>query len=129
MVEQDSSSRKEIPRFKGVDGPTDPTRDPQAEAEAQAINSGDYTQYVRQREYERGEKFRDVASWIAMVTAVLLSGALLAAAMVWFWHLLAPAYLRFLEEEQLSEIQTVLFSGLLAGIAQSYIRNRLNPDV
>ncbi|MCG5538938.1 hypothetical protein [Halorhodospira sp. 9622] len=99
-----------------------------AQWETEALERGDYDEFVRRAEHRRGELFRDTANILARLAAIFIGGALIAAALLWFWHLLAPESWQYLTEDQLADIQTVLFSGLAAGIAQSYIRPRLNPS-
>ncbi|MCG5526890.1 MULTISPECIES: hypothetical protein [Halorhodospira] len=129
MDKQAGGSKRRIPLPKGAGEQGESSFDPLSRREAEAFQNEDYEDIVLQGETARGERFREVANWIAIIGATLIGSALILSALVWFWHLLAPPCLHYLEEGQVTQIQTVLFSGLLAGIAQSYLGPRLNPEV
>jgi hypothetical protein len=45
---------------------------------------------------------------------------------VWSWHYLAPACVTWLTAEQLSKIQSVIFSGSLGAIVTSILKKQLD---
>lgn len=77
------------------------------------------------RDLHRSERFKDLFNVIAMAMLVVVSCGILLSFLFWFWHLLTPDYLNFLEDAQLRRIETVVFSGILVGVAQTYIRKHI----
>lgn len=58
---------------------------------------------------------------ITIAFALIFLSALLA----WAWHYIAPPYCHWLEDYQLSKIQSVLFSGGMGAVVSSIIRTQI----
>lgn len=58
---------------------------------------------------------------ITIAFALTFMGALLA----WAWHYIAPPHWHWLEDFQLSKIQSVLFSGGMGAVVSSIIRTQI----
>lgn len=61
--------------------------------------------------------------WIVVFIMFLLVAIFTASLVVWVWHQITP-YL-FLTAEQLSKIQSVIFSGTLGAIVSTYMQKQL----
>lgn len=77
------------------------------------------------RDLQRSERFKDLFSLIAMLMLTVVACGILMSFLFWFWHLLTPEEWNFLEDAQLRRIETVVFSGILVGVAQTYLRKHI----
>lgn len=61
--------------------------------------------------------------WIVPGLMIVFTLLFAASILVWSWHYLTPC--GFLTPEQLSKIQSVIFSGSLGAIVSSYFQKKL----
>jgi len=80
---------------------------------------------ANERDLDRSERFKDLFSVIAMLMLAVVACGILLSFLFWFWHLLTPEQWNFLEDAQLRRIETVVFSGILVGVAQTYLRKHI----
>ena len=95
-----------------------------AETEAAALDSRiDISK--RAKEHLREEKFRDLFAWgmrfLIRTAFVITVGAVIAFG----WHHLMPEKCLWLSDNQLTAIQTFLFSSAVVGVILSYMQKRL----
>ena len=113
------------PRVARVEPPDPRQRDSLAEDEASAFAEDELEKRAKRGAHERRERFRDhIAKAAGFVFWVfVLMGV--AAIGIWFWHLLAPETWHFLTSTQISKIEIVVFSAVLASaipaLARKYI--------
>lgn len=108
--------RKKIPDHADFNDQPSP-EDSRAEEEARRIANG--------RDLHRSEQFKDLLNGIAMLMLGVAALGIALSFIFWFYHLLTPATWDFLADTQLRKIETVVFSGMLVGVAQTYIRRHL----
>jgi len=65
-----------------------------------------------------------VYGWVVVVLMIFLVLIFIASLGVWVVHHITPY--QFLTQEQLSKIQSVIFSGSLGAIVSSYMQRQLN---
>nr|WP_321484271.1 hypothetical protein [uncultured Cohaesibacter sp.] len=77
----------------------------------------------------KGQKAQNTLQWlkvygvIVVALTVLFSIIFISGMVIWAWHYLAPDCWGWLTSEQLSKVQSVIFSGSLGGIV-SFIAQR-----
>ena len=104
-----------------------PREDEQAQAEIDALNEQRKLDSDEKRqEHHRREELRAVFArgvrWLVVLAFILLGLALLVVT----WHYLAPSSLHWVEDDDLSTVRTVLFSGTLFGFLGLYVRDRVS---
>jgi hypothetical protein len=60
---------------------------------------------------------------ISPVFVIVFSLIFIASFISWSWHFIMPEYYQWLTSEQLSKIQSIIFSGSMGAIVSSYLRN------
>lgn len=55
-------------------------------------------------------------------------GIFIVSLIAWVWHYVTPEYWAWLSDNQLSKIQSVIFSGAIASVATSYASKYLNRN-
>lgn len=108
--------RRQIPDHADFNGDA-PNQDSRAEEEAQLMANG--------RDLQRSEQFKDLLNALAMAMLAVVALGILLSFLFWFWHLLTPEEWNFLDDAQLRRIETVVFSGILVGVAQTYLRKHI----
>lgn len=106
----------------------DPTEPPSwsddSKAKAEENNWNDEARLRGQRT-KNDHRWLCVYGWVVICLTVIFSALFVASVAVWAWHFLAPARLLWLGPEQLTKIQSILFSGglgaVLSGIAQKQL--------
>ncbi|OZC35627.1 hypothetical protein B9Q17_00845 [Marinobacter vinifirmus] len=107
---------RRIPDHADFNG--DPSgNDPKAEKEASYFANG--------KDLERSERIKGLLNWVAMLTIAVAAVGVLLCLVSWFYHLLTPDHYHFLKDEQIRRIETVVFSGMLVGLAQKYLSKHL----
>lgn len=120
---------KPIPRLEEeslADSPTSGEHD-LGQEEALSLGRGlskrDLAKEANEAEHDRSERFRNhferIATWGLYLGAI----AILAAAGVWFWHIITPWH--FLEPDQLSHLQNLVTGGVLVSVGTNYMKKRL----
>lgn len=64
--------------------------------------------------------------WIVVIMTVVFSTLFLVALLIWSYHYMAPDDWKWLSHEDLSKIQSVLFSGGMGAIVSGIIRGQLS---
>jgi len=64
--------------------------------------------------------------YIVPCVIIVLSLLFIASFISWSLHFLLPEYFHWLEEYQLSKIQSIIFSGAMGAIVSSYIKNHIS---
>jgi cell division septal protein FtsQ len=99
--------------------------DERAVLESQALDLGNLEQEARRNAHERKEKFREHFSFAMQLIFWLAVFLIVAMGFSWAWHMIAPSSWSYLNETQIQKIETILFSGALAGLiprfAEKYI--------
>ena len=78
-----------------------------------------------EKDHERDERFRDAANasliWAfrGIVAAISIMGV------IWFYHLIAPAWLQWLTEGQIGKLQNLLTGGVVTSVLVKYFERRL----
>lgn len=78
-----------------------------------------------------GTKIKNDARWLAcygyviVIFTLVFAATFLAALVAWAWHYITPICWHWLEGDQLSKIQSVLFSGGMGAIISGIIRAQL----
>ena len=62
---------------------------------------------------------------VLLVVTVVFTAVFIAALLVWTWHYMAPSGGQWLDDKQLSKIQSVLFSGGMGAVVSNIIRNQM----
>lgn len=95
---------------------TDVSASPDAKAkkEEEAIFSGEYDEDAKRQDHRRLQGIKNIAYYAILILVVIGVGLVIMLAVVWFWHLLAPHKVRWLEPIEIDHVQSLLFSGSLA---------------
>lgn len=76
-------------------------------------------------EHLRSESFRNHFERIAIASLWIVAGLLAAGLVTWFWHLLAPTRLHWLEPERLDRVQNIVTGAVLIGVISNHIKRRI----
>lgn len=87
------------------------------------LSKRDLAKEADEAEHERSERFRDHFEWIATRGLYVGAFAILAAALVWFWHIITPWH--FLDPDQLAHLQNLVTGGVLVSVGTNYMKKRL----
>lgn len=97
------------------------------QAEALSLSRGvparDLRREADESDHDRNERFKCHFDRIGIIGLYVLSFAIALAAAFWFWHFVTPW--RFLTDEQLTHLQSLLTGGVLVSVGTSYVRRRL----
>lgn len=112
-------------------GPDTPiTGDDTATAEARQFNSGlserDVRREALESDHDRSEKFRNhfELAIIGMMWVVVTGFLILA--LVWAFNIGLPSKYRWLDKDQIHDLQGILTGGLLIGLIGDHVKRRMN---
>ena len=111
--------------------PTPPDGEP---AWADSINARREERKWADEDSLRGQKTANelwALKAIGIATAILIGFFLLifiASSGAWIWHKVGPVYLHWLQDSQLADIQSVIFSGAIGAVVTSYAQQYLKKD-
>ena len=90
--------------------------------ESQALDRGDLQSEAQRNAHNRSETFKNninnamtILFWLAILVISIMFVS-------WAWHLLTPLELHYLKEAQIEKIETMLFSGALAGVVPVFAK-------
>lgn len=99
--------------------------DDKAAKEAAAFGNRNLDEESKVKAHERKEKRKDHQNnLIIRIMWILVLGVSIASA-IWLWHLLIPCG-RWLCLEDLSKLETVLFSGVISSLTSLFIKENIN---
>ncbi len=90
--------------------------------EAASYNNASLEKDAKEREHHRREGFRDhvhIAGKLVFWMIVTVATSMVA---LWGWHITTPMPLHFLEDHQLSEIKSLIFSGTVVTVASAFLK-------
>ena len=90
--------------------------------ESEGVKSGDLEKDAKEKAHHRREEFRDRLQNYIYVLLALFVILLIVFVFIWGWHLLSPASMHWLTDEQLFKLQGIMSSGLLAVFVSDYAR-------
>lgn len=99
-----------------------PEVDESANREAAAFGQGNLEEEARRNEHNRRERLRFHIGWAAVWLFWMAVIGVGGMALVWFYHLIAPMAWHWLSVEQVSKIQGMLFSGVVASVIPVYAK-------
>lgn len=67
-----------------------------------------------------------VYGWVVVAMMIVFALLFLASIVAWAWHYVMPVGMAWLTEDQLSKIQSVIFSGSLGGIVSLIAQKQLS---
>jgi hypothetical protein len=70
--------------------------------------------------------FLKSVGWMAPAAMIMLSLVFMAFFVSWSWHFLATAPYQWLTPEQLSKIQSIIFSGAMGAIISLYLNKQID---
>lgn len=109
-------TERRIPASADFNGES-PTEDKKATREAEYLANG--------RDLARSENIKDAINVIALIALAVLATGVIISLIFWFFHLLAPATWHFLSDSSLRRIETIIFSGILVGVGQTYLSRHI----
>jgi len=71
------------------------------------------------------KRWLTVYGWVFLTITVVFTFVFVVALLVWVFHYLIPEGWHWLEDQQLSKIQSVLFSGGMGAVISGIIRTQL----
>ncbi len=117
----DSSPPKEV---KPILPPA--TEDSVANKEEKVFEVGDsYEKEFKIRDYLRAENLRNILHWLVVGGVVITGLLLISGIVIWALHVLLPVHWHWLTPEQISEIQKIMSSALLAMVISDYSKKYL----
>jgi predicted histidine transporter YuiF (NhaC family) len=99
--------------------------DTKAVNEAAALAVGDLENDAAKNEHGRTEKFRDHVALAILVVFWLAVIGICIAGLFWFWHLVVPDQLHFLNSMQVDRIGSILTGGAITTFISGYAKKRL----
>lgn len=99
--------------------------DHKAQREAISLNDG-LDLKGKTREHNRHQAFRDHVNLATLVLLWLIVVALFAGIGVFAFHTLTPMCWHFLDEEQLSNLKSILGTAILSSALTGYAKNRMS---
>ena len=90
--------------------------------ESEGVKLSDLEKDAKEKAHHRREEFRDRLQKYIYVVLALFVLLLIVFVFIWGWHLLSPASLHWLTDEQLFKVQGIMSSGLLAVFVSDYAR-------
>lgn len=97
----------------------------QAQEELYNIENQDLQADRDRKEHSRQERLRNVFSRCVVALMVLIFILVGLALFIVAWHYLLPNHLHWVEDDELRQISTVLFSGTLFAFLGLYVRDRI----
>ena len=67
-----------------------------------------------------------VIGWVTVVLIVFFALVFLGSLSAWLWHQLGPTCRHWLTDAQLSNIQSVIFSGAIGAIVSGYVQRHIS---
>ena len=111
-----SSPHKEV---RPIPPPT--ADDSIANKEQKAFESGDsYEKESRRKDFLRSENLKDILHWLVIGGVIIMGLLLISGIVIWALHVLLPVHKHWLTPEQISEIQKIMSSALLALVISDY---------
>ncbi len=114
-----SGDRPKVPKVR-AEAVASQAGDRGAEGEAKAFAEGTLEEQSRRGEHRRSERFRDQVANVAVAVIWILFALFVIAMLVLGWHYLAPESWGWLDQDQLSTLKTVVFSGAITSTATAY---------
>lgn len=105
--------------------PVSVAADEKSVSEAHSIAAGSLEADAARNDHLRNESFRNAVSWATLIMFWLAVGAIIAAGISWFWHLMTPDRLHFLEPRQSEKIGSLLLGGVMSNAVSAYAKKRL----
>jgi len=95
------------------------------EGEAHSLAAGSLEEDAAKNDHRRNESFRNAVSWATLIIFWLAVVAIVVAGVCWFWHLMTPDWLHFLEPRQSEKIGSLLLGGVMSNAVSGYAKKRL----
>ncbi len=99
-----------------------PAPDERALQEANSYAQGSLEEEAKKNEHNRRERLRYHMGCAAVVLFWMAVLGVTAMGIAWFWHMVTPIPLHYLEEAQVNKIQGMLFSGVVASVIPVYAK-------
>jgi hypothetical protein len=109
----------EIADFTSKQEPA-PNVDSLANKEDTSLKTGDdLKQKAIHAKHRRDQRWKFTLHWIYIVAVGAVFTIFILAVCIWSWHLLTPTFMHFLDNEQITKVQTILFSVLASSVFQT----------
>ena len=93
-----------------------------AELESNSFSNDDLQRVADVNQHQRDEKIKgDIARASRFVFWVCVA-VITAMGLTWAWHILTPASLHYLARADVQQVQTMLFSGTIAGLVPLFAK-------
>lgn len=93
-----------------------------ATKESISLNEGDLEKEAKRSEHKRRENFREQINKAAKIIFWIGVLGIIVLIFTEIWHLVTPTCWHYLEKDQLSKIETILFSGMIAAMVSEYTK-------
>lgn len=85
-----------------------------------------FKQEEQENAHKRKENFRKAAHIAVLVIMVIIACCITLSICVYAYHILTPTSLHFLDSNQISEIQKMLFGGAFSALLAEYVKKNIN---
>ena len=99
--------------------------DPRAEGEISALKAQALSAESQRNEHNRNEKLRNVVAWGVSILLLVIFCLAVIALLILAWHYLGPESLKWMSDENLSLVSTILSSGAISAFLGHYVRIRI----
>lgn len=107
----------------------DPAASAQSRAEEELLSQNatpeELERDAARQEHGRNQRFRHHFEYIAIGALYVAAIAILGIGGVWLWHMAAPTRLRWLSQEDVSHLQSIMTAGLLVGVIGNHFKKRM----
>lgn len=129
-IERLRRARERLGERRPVDIPVAKVPDPlptddKSVSEAHSIAAGSLEEDAARNDHRRNESFRNAVSWATLIIFWLAVVAIVIAGVCWFWHLMTPEKLHFLEPRQSEKVGSLLLGGVMSNAVSAYAKKRL----
>ena len=88
--------------------------DGNSKTERRVVYSDEYDQDSRKQEHRRTQGIKNWSYWALLVSVGFGMLVIFSVVVVWLIHVLAPEHCRWLSQDEVQYIKTILFSGALS---------------
>lgn len=96
-----------------------------ANLEHEYVNVDDLEKKARHNDHLRSERKKSFLWWISIIITIFVVLGICLLGVIWFIHLAFPNW-RWMPQDDLAKIETILFSTIISSITSHFIKDHLS---
>lgn len=132
MRGDDASDLKRVPSLLPGDVPSSDSQLPgsdsgikEAKLLSRNLTSDEIANHAENLEHSRNQKFRDNFEKIALCGLWLFAAVIYGAGLSWFYHVVLPESVHWLNADSVARLQNILTGGIVAAVAGGHLKRRI----